>query len=1463
MKNKFMRSVTAMVVAVTMLISSQGVVTSFADGGDYSDKSESSSVQMNEVGNNGTNQPTENGTGEDAAVKDVVEMINALPAAETITKETNLVSLKDQVNAARAAYDALSDDQKAAFNADVLGKLTALEAKISELESNDQETKPSDAVQAVVDAINDLPAVETITEETDLVSLKDQVNAARVAYDALSDDQKAAFDAATLEKLTALEAKISELESNDQETESSETVQNVIEKIDSAVEQIDYTTETIPATDGTTVTKTHITMLKDLDPANNAELKALIDKEAAHEQDETQPALTDEEAAKLSDARKAFEDAKAKYLSLDFSNAQLAARQAYDALATEEEKAQVTNYSLLEAMEENIAYIMQAVNTLPVEDDSNVIKPGMSKTDIDRILNGPNKPTIIIKGDPETSYNVSISVTGKTLIVDGEVKGLTGLTLDKATLKGTNKGNDQIKVSGGVTFKNGVTLDSVTLDITGAVHNYLLNWESGNVTVDNSYLSASGNTNGCGLYAGGGTAGSTFYATNNSEVHFNNNVQGDGGSGIWANADGNSNAVFQFENSTLEMNENGLNGFMGAPAPFWGTVPTPTFTFTNTNVEACRNGSPTDGGNGDGFSYGYITLNNTDGGDYTFNVSGNDKNGLDGGKANNAALDAQGYHIIANDNGNIGINISKLNEGKSESSITDCIVEANGNGAEGIRFYSYSGNMSIENSSVTAEENTKSGLYFYGKELTTSGDTSISLNSNQNSGLYVENGTADLSDADVTIMTNNTSSNGGGIYNRGELTLPDGAKVYNNHAKESGDDIYLDSDSASITFSKVGTDWILDDTNLPITGWYYDGHKNGDETKRWKQDTQEDSYQLFNSFDENGKVVLNTVTSLKAAHAYSYDPKTPVNPGTEWQVSKSKTATNLDANYQSQITLSLPSSEYQLASDVVFVLDKSTSGNVKDDAIKMLESLKSDIEENGAKVNVGIVIFNQAASRFGWYDLITEYDQIIEIFNKEIKDGTNLNAGLLAAKEMLEEHTDVDPNRKHMILVSDGISYYYCEGTNYQQGYTIASLNGGNDGEGSRNCTPDSTLSAWGIKYGTYGADNEGFSYIPDWSQWESGMPALLSSDYTKYQYQVGSPDIPTEADSPKAVPFNERKNYPINVDISLYNSLKLYRDLASKYHCYAVLDGTTNKYTFGTPFMEYMAGETFVGSSSQEKFLNIKNDIFYLVDEGSSIVDVIGEGIDNAGNEYDFKFINDINNLNLTVNGISLPKEQIVENTSYGFGEKLDNGKYEFELTYYPDGIGKEARSQEVIAGELFRLDINVPITIDKPVQLTYTVQLTNPQTADGTYGQYDADGSEEYAGLYTNKMAILYPVDSNGVEGEQEAFQKPTVSYSISNGKPVDPPVDPEDPTPRPGGGGDEDDDTPTIINETPVPTTTIDDEDVPLTDLPEDTVTIDDEEVPLKDIPNTGDMIPVPAMVAAVISIGGIALLMKKHK
>ena len=131
-------------------------------------------------------------------------------------------------------------------------------------------------------------------------------------------------------------------------------------------------------------------------------------------------------------------------------------------------------------------------------------------------------------------------------------------------------------------------------------------------------------------------------------------------------------------------------------------------------------------------------------------------------------------------------------------------------------------------------------------------------------------------------------------------------------------------------------------------------------------------------------------------------------------------------------------------------------------------------------------------------------------------------------------------------------------------------------------------------------------------------------------------------------------------------------------------------------------------------------------------------------------------------------------------------------------------------------------------------------------------------------------YGIDGPGMGNSYQNYE--FTYYNIIELEQPTPPVDPEDPTPTPDpdpdptprpGGGDEDDDTPTIINDTPVPTTTIEDEDVPMADLPEDTVTIDDEEVPLKDNPNTGDAFPVAAMAAAALSLGGVVALNRKKK
>ncbi len=144
----------------------------------------------------------------------------------------------------------------------------------------------------------------------------------------------------------------------------SEGVKNTCHLIETALNLIDYTVDLIPAQSDPPIIKTHVTMLYTLDPQNNPDLKLLIEKKEAYEQDNSWSALSKDEADRLEAAYISFENAKAKYLTTEFSDAHLAARKSYDALS-QKEQAQVENYCLLTDMETNIAYIMQSVNTIP------------------------------------------------------------------------------------------------------------------------------------------------------------------------------------------------------------------------------------------------------------------------------------------------------------------------------------------------------------------------------------------------------------------------------------------------------------------------------------------------------------------------------------------------------------------------------------------------------------------------------------------------------------------------------------------------------------------------------------------------------------------------------------------------------------------------------------------------------------------------------------------------------------------------------------------------------------------------------------------------------------------------------------------------------------------------------------------------------------------------------------------
>ena len=471
------------------------------------------------------------------------------------------------------------------------------------------------------------------------------------------------------------------------------------------------------------------------------------------------------------------------------------------------------------------------------------------------------------------------------------------------------------------------------------------------------------------------------------------------------------------------------------------------------------------------------------------------------------------------------------------------------------------------------------------------------------------------------------------------------------------------------------------------------------------------------------------------------NPNSEITPdNTEWEVSKSKTATNLNAAYESEITLSLPSAEEELVSDIVFVLDKSTSSTLEDQALGMLNDLKNQVEKTGAIVKVGVVIFNKVANVANdgkFFNLATEYDGIKAAIQQEINSGTNTHAGLLAGKKMLDDDTGVAANRKYLIFVSDGITYMFNESP------TAVAWSFFGD-EWKNWAGPDN----WNSKYGNNNPPD-------DWNKWLSSVGTQVKKQGIEYEYPYGS--TPTNS-TPQD---DTSKNYANSIDKALYLTKQVYQEaIDAGYNCYAMGAETSSgeSYLWGPCFMQYLADNQTV------TFDKIKKDIFYLLAAGSTVTDRMGKTAD-----YDFDFINSAANLSLKVDetayAVSAKTESLNEHETARYLFTSDGvvaanqAEAPFVLHYY-------AKGTDGASDECFVWDINVPVSNFAPVQLTYAVKLTNPKTASGTYGTYDKDGSKNYEGLYTNNSAVLIPKNSSGDTGADETFNKPTVSYTVSGG-------------------------------------------------------------------------------------------------
>ena len=482
------------------------------------------------------------------------------------------------------------------------------------------------------------------------------------------------------------------------------------------------------------------------------------------------------------------------------------------------------------------------------------------------------------------------------------------------------------------------------------------------------------------------------------------------------------------------------------------------------------------------------------------------------------------------------------------------------------------------------------------------------------------------------------------------------------------------------------------------------------------------------------------------------DENTPTETApTAWDVSCSKKATDLDENYTSDVTLALPSEQEELSTDVVFVLDgsSSTGDNVVNKSLSLLQDLNDAVADSDAAVNVCVVKFKRQAFKSDWYNLSTDSDAIKTAMETKYRGGSNIHAGLLAGKEALSEHTNVPASRKYLILISDGSTYLYCKNDDWASDtpYTRSYYTKDN----FEVTLSDGTKVAYAGGYndqGLYNPSGPGAAASPTYDPRNVSRPTD-TSDVTAWQAyfaDVKARNETVNAEGKKGDDYDYHCDYDLNFtqlqpssdfktqpceprtannrDMAYYYANQTWQEIKEAgYNAYSIAtqdcSAGAGNWDDSRYFMNYLNGGNSLNFSAIEK------KIIYAVDAGSYVEDVIGE-----------KFTLDVGSLSVSINGKPLNKASISEN-SWMFGDGA-NENDQFEVSY-------DSNAKKII------WRINKPVTNFARVRLSYKVTLSNPETTPGPHS------------ALTNQWATLHPVYSNSTPGQDVKFPQPNVSYTI----------------------------------------------------------------------------------------------------
>lgn len=409
-----------------------------------------------------------------------------------------------------------------------------------------------------------------------------------------------------------------------------------------------------------------------------------------------------------------------------------------------------------------------------------------------------------------------------------------------------------------------------------------------------------------------------------------------------------------------------------------------------------------------------------------------------------------------------------------------------------------------------------------------------------------------------------------------------------------------------------------------------------------------------------------------------------------------------------------------------------------------MEQISQKAKDDGLDIKVGVVLFNKVGNiQQPLTDVVTGYDDILNAMNSSLHSGTNMDAGLLAAKSILDADTAVKAENKHVILISDGATYLYCKDGDFTKPYTRSFGSGAG---------VNMMGGIWEWQSREYHLNNA-------WKKFSDGSNFIFSQamkspeklgEYLKYyrdqyensdknwaQYDYEYTDDARNNGTTNPIPVDVTA--PCNIDVAFWSTDDTFQSMVNAGYDMNVYYKNAADFD-GQVFLQYLTRNSNNGQLDDD-FAEIKAKLVDKIAAGSTVEDFIGA---------DFDFINDPAKISLTANGEKLAPEKI-DDGAYGFG-KLANGSYRFTLDYVN---GDQ---------EMLKLTLNEAASPSKPVVLEYSERLVNVPTEPGVHT------------LNVNERAVLHPIDGNGVSGDDYEFPIPTVEYTVP-----EPEQKPEEPKPE----------------------------------------------------------------------------------